>query len=264
MAAPTAVVQLVPWDGGCALVGVGRVIGVHAHHAIQLTVGHGSTVQLRTADTEPWVEYAASVTTSRQPHAMDASDTGYGAVILVEPESRAGQMLAALCGDRAIISVESEPLAAATTAFFESWLVAPGRAALVAGIWNMIQAITAGVEPVVVTDERILRAVAFVNGNLDKTLTLDAVAAEAFLSPSRFRHLFVEQAGMGLRPYVLWRRFMKVWELSQRGESLSTAAHAAGFADSAHLTRTSWQMFGLPPSSFHVVDEVPDAGAVKH
>ena len=51
--------------------------------------------------------------------------------------------------------------------------------------------------------------------------------------------LFVEQTGMALRPYILWRRFLHVWELLTAGESLSAAAHAAGFADAAHLTRTS-------------------------
>jgi AraC-like DNA-binding protein len=75
------------------------------------------------------------------------------------------------------------------------------------------------------------------------------VAAEAFLSPSRFRHLFVEQTGMALRPYILWRRFIRVWELVTAGASLSTAAHGAGFADAAHLTRTSRRMFGFPPSA---------------
>jgi AraC family transcriptional regulator len=32
------------------------------------------------------------------------------------------------------------------------------------------------------------------------------------------------------------------------GQTLSAAAHAAGFADSAHLSRTARTMFGLPPS----------------
>ena len=36
------------------------------------------------------------------------------------------------------------------------------------------------------------------------------------------------------------------------GESLSTAAHSAGFADAAHLTRTSRRMFGFPPSALEV------------
>jgi AraC-like DNA-binding protein len=40
-----------------------------------------------------------------------------------------------------------------------------------------------------------------------------------------------------------------------RGESLSSAAHTAGFADSAHLTRTSRRMFGIAPSAMHVAGE---------
>ena len=104
------------------------------------------------------------------------------------------------------------------------------------------------VEPTVVADERILRAVAHINRHLDHALTLEEVAAEACLSPSRFRHLFVEQTGMALRPYILWRRFVRVWALLMAGESLSAAAHAAGFADAAHLSRTSRRMFGIPPS----------------
>jgi AraC-like DNA-binding protein len=37
-----------------------------------------------------------------------------------------------------------------------------------------------------------------------------------------------------------------------KGASLSTAAHAAGFADSAHLTRTSRRMIGIPPSLLNI------------
>jgi AraC-like DNA-binding protein len=58
---------------------------------------------------------------------------------------------------------------------------------------------------------------------------------------------------VGLRPYVLWRRFLRVWELLMGGASLTSAAHAAGFADAAHLTRTSRTMFGFPPSAMQMV-----------
>jgi AraC-like DNA-binding protein len=37
-----------------------------------------------------------------------------------------------------------------------------------------------------------------------------------------------------------------------RGEALSAAAHAAGFADSAHLARTSRRMTGIPPSLMEI------------
>jgi AraC-like DNA-binding protein len=51
-----------------------------------------------------------------------------------------------------------------------------------------------------------------------------------------------------------------VWELLMAGESLSTAAHAAGFADAAHLSRTSRRMFGFPPSAMQMAGPLrPDA-----
>jgi AraC-like DNA-binding protein len=36
------------------------------------------------------------------------------------------------------------------------------------------------------------------------------------------------------------------------GGSLTDAAHEAGFADSAHLSRTFRRMFGVAPSSLHI------------
>ncbi len=48
----------------------------------------------------------------------------------------------------------------------------------------------------------------------------------------------------------------------QAGDDLTGAAHGAGFADSAHLTRTCRQMFGLPSSviSQHVSWGIADGG----
>jgi AraC-like DNA-binding protein len=45
---------------------------------------------------------------------------------------------------------------------------------------------------------------------------------------------------------------LRVWELLMQGETLAGAAHAAGFSDSAHLSRTARTMFGLPPSAMEM------------
>ena len=50
------------------------------------------------------------------------------------------------------------------------------------------------------------------------------------------------------RRYLLWRKLSLAMSAFGRGGNLSEAAHAAGFSDSAHLTRTFYQMFGLAPS----------------
>jgi AraC-like DNA-binding protein len=74
------------------------------------------------------------------------------------------------------------------------------------------------------------------------------VATHVHLSTSRLTHLFTNQVGIPLRRYVLWLRLRIAITRVRAGDDLTEAAHAAGFADSAHLTRTCREMFGLPPS----------------
>lgn len=75
------------------------------------------------------------------------------------------------------------------------------------------------------------------------------VAARVGVSTSRLTHLFTEQVGIPLRRYVLWLRLRIAITRVYAGDDLTDAAHAAGFADSAHLSRTCRDMFGLAPSA---------------
>jgi AraC-like DNA-binding protein len=70
----------------------------------------------------------------------------------------------------------------------------------------------------------------------------------AFLSPSRFAHLFKQQLGLPFRHYVLWRKLTRAMVAIGSGGTIADAAHAADFADAAHLTRTFYQMVGMAPS----------------
>lgn len=64
----------------------------------------------------------------------------------------------------------------------------------------------------------------------------------------RFRHLFVAQTGTSLRAWLLWARVDHAMASAFHGQSWTEAAHAAGFADAAHLTRTCRRVFGIAPS----------------
>jgi AraC family transcriptional regulator len=245
--------HFVSWNGGCLL--IGRNVGVvpsHSHYAIQIAFGSEPGLRFRTSDRDEWQSYTGAIIPSRQPHAMDATRLGGNAVLFVEPETREGRAITQRFLAGGIASIPEELLRETAPALFAAWR-AQSEASVVTAARNVVEKLTGGIAPTEASDERVLRAIAFINSHLDEPLTLEAVAAEAFLSPSRFRHLFVEQTGMALRPYILWRRFLKVWELLMAGESLSVAAHRAGFADSAHLSRTSRRMFGLPPSALHML-----------
>lgn len=249
MATVVGIGDFIGWDGGCLL--IGRAVSVvprHSHLAIQIVFGYAEPLRLRDDDRGAWTPYPLGIVPSRQPHSMDATMSTYNAVIFVEPETRGGRALTERYLHDGIATIDDADVRQATAALFATWLGRAGREAVKEAALRVLDALTSGVEPKVVTDPRIERAVAYINANLRGTITLDEVAKEAFLSPGRFRHLFVEQTGMGLRPYVLWRRFVCAWDLLAAGESVSTAAHGAGFADSAHFARTSRQTFGFPPS----------------
>ena len=252
--------HFVPWDGGCLLIGRGgSVVPVHAHYAIQIAFGSTPGIRFRTGEGEPWTEYGGAIIASRQPHSMDATHVSPNAVLFVEPETREGRTLAERYLGGGIAHVPNDVLELVPPLFAvweDAWQGRQTERDVADAARRIVQALTGGV-PSVMSDERILRAIAYIRANLDRPLTLDEVAAEACLSPGRFRHLFVEQTGMGLRPYLLWRRFLRVWELLMAGETLSSAAHAAGFADAAHLSRTSRSTFGFPPSAMQMAGPLP-------
>jgi AraC-like DNA-binding protein len=253
MASTVGVGDFVGWDGAAMLIGKAlNVTPRHAHQAIQIVFGYAGPVRLRGGSTGEWTPYPLGIIPSRQPHALDATACTYNAVIFVEPETRIGRALTERYLGDGIASIDDRDVGLAAADLFAAWLGSRAREALIAPARKVLQILTREVQPSTVTDERIIRAVAHINANLAHPITLEQVAAAAFLSPGRFRHLFVEQTGMALRPYVLWRRFLRAWDLLATGESVSTAAHGAGFADSAHFARTSRRTFGFPPSLLQV------------
>lgn len=252
--------HFVSWDGGCTFVSRATdVTPMHAHYALQIAFGSTHGIRFRSSDREEWAEYAGVIIPSRQPHTMDASVVPLNAVLFIEPETREGRALEERFRPGGITALPAEVLGDSARALFAAWQEQRSAAAVREAAQRVVRELTGGVEPSVVSDERILRAVSHIKSHLDASLTLEEVAEVAFLSPSRFRHLFVEQTGMALRPYILWRRFLLVWDLMMAGESLSSAAHSAGFADAAHLTRTCRRTFGFPPSAMQMAGPLRDA-----
>lgn len=219
----------------------------HAHHAIQLTLalhGHVRLFDAAAARTGRMQAVAAD-----HPHGFSAE--GRIAFVFVEPESEAGRAIAAsLFGDAPLVDVDLpgiEAMAATLAA-------GHGDSALLDWAAQLADALTPGAlgKPgagATRADPRVQRIVDFVAAHIDEPLDLSRAAEGVFLSPSRLRHLFVEQTGLAFKTYVLWRRLMRAVRRYGEGASLTEAAHAAGFADSAHFSRTFKRTFGLPATS---------------
>lgn len=114
--------------------------------------------------------------------------------------------------------------------FWAAWLSSPSR-------------------PPPAIDDRLLAALERIEEVLPfGSVPLQLAAARAGLSPDRFRHLFGEQVGLPFKRYVLWRRLRLAASELVAGSDVTAAAHAAGFADAAHLARTLKSMFGVTAS----------------
>lgn len=94
-------------------------------------------------------------------------------------------------------------------------------------------------------DVRIERALAALDGLLTSKVPASALAAEAHLSLSQLQRLFARQLGLPVRRLVVWRRLRLAMGLILAGRPVTDAAHEAGFADSAHFSRSLKKLFGV-------------------
>lgn len=249
----------ISWGGRFIMVSrATAIVPIHAHYAIQIAFGSEPGIRFRPTERAEWTDYPGVVIASRQPHSMDATPVPFTAVLFVEPETREGRALSERFSAQGISAIDAETIACVSRPLFGAWRDERSAQSVKRAADEVVRTLTGGVEPAIVSDGRILRAVSYINSRLESPLGLDEVAAAACLSPSRFRHLFVEQTGTPLRLYILWRRFLRAFELVASGESISTAAYAGGFADAAHLTRTCRRMFGFPPSAIQGAPPLPN------
>jgi len=91
-------------------------------------------------------------------------------------------------------------------------------------------------------------------------LSLQAMARQSGLSYQHMSRILAEALGLPLRQFQLWQKLCRVRSVYRDHDSLTAIAHAAGFSDLAHMTRSFQRNYGTPPSHFfrnpnaHVID----------
>ncbi len=234
-----------PWPGrlrlghGWALyVGLAGDTEYHAHHAIQISVGRSHPVDLRTSDGHLYRGTAVLVPPD-VPHCLLGGGEPM-TLLFLEPESALGRSLLATEPTASARILEETQAEALRTSL-------PGVGSE-EDFQSALQGLTAADKLRSTSlDPRVRKVIRWLKetGGIG---TLDAAARAHGLSSSRLGHLFSAQVGLPFRPFALWLRLQGALAHVARGANLTEAAHGAGFADSAHLTRTFRRMFGVAPS----------------
>lgn len=245
-AGPAAAVRVFFWRGRVLYFGPVDDVDVHTHHAVQAAVSLAGPFEIGFGNET--VRARAVLLDTDRPHRLDSLGQST-AVFLIEPESFDAERLRRgclkNCGYHIIDPETTESVIEAL-----SDLDADGAGCAEAAVCfeRLIETWGRGPDPVPARDERIDEALEHIQALPQKIISLSELAAQVCLSESRFIHLFTDHVGIPPRRYLLWVRLMDAIEAALRGESLTKAAHDAGFSDSAHLSRTFRAMFGRAPS----------------
>ena len=247
-------------DGWLVYAGPTGTTSAHAHHAFQLVRCLEEPLALQGDDDQEAIACTAAVIPPDVAHATDKG-TRAAVLVYVDPDTVSGRRL------RRVVE---------TTTRAKGWRDSGDALRDLAvhelpATWEAARALhDAALRRLACEETRsvplhpaLMRARAWLGAHLDDDVSLDSVAHEVGVSRDRLSHLFGEQLGLGLRPFILSLRLQRAAHELARGESITRASAAAGFADGAHMTRTFRRMFGLVPSDLvglveWVVPPAPD------
>ena len=217
----------------------------HAHHAIQIVIALDGAAAICGSDGQ-WHEARGLVVRPDAEHSFDCNGA-LGVMLFVDPESSEGAWLStSLRQDITIVpDTRLDSMVPELRTFAEQPDESPDIAAL---IRRCIQGLRPGLAPARRLDARVTTVIDAIRASDDLRMSLEQAADMACLSATRFAHLFKEQVGLPFSRYMLWRKLTRAMVAVASEGTIAAAAHAADFADAAHLTRTFYQMVGMAPS----------------
>jgi AraC-like DNA-binding protein len=229
------------WPAALIVWTPGFVSTPHRHPAMQLTVALNGSLRIRGGRQRTWRRGGAAVIRSNTIHEIDSRDA---TVVLayVHAQSKLGNALNELltrditCVKPALVSQWRDALGSEMTRDRVNHWVTD----------QLLNGQSSG--ELELRLQRVLTNLRSATGSgISSDVSLKTLAASAGLSPSRFLHVFRQEMGVPLRPYIRWLRLQQAVCHLLAGAALSTAAHHAGFSDAAHMSRTFRGVMGIAP-----------------
>lgn len=239
------------WRGGAAHLRVCDDVrpgpDTHAHFAVQLTIGLHGEILLRRGHRDNAHLAPGWLIGSDRRHWMEFS--GVGVSIFLDPLSTSGRRATAWLrgADAQDLTVPECDLVRRELedCWACGWLPRDVCAATNRIVDRLAPALSAD-DPM---DARVRTVIGELMRTADENVSLAELAARVRLSESRLAHLFRRDVGLPMRQYRLSLRMEQAVARLAQGNSLTEAAHMAGFSDSAHFCRVCRRMFGSAPSN---------------
>lgn len=107
---------------------------------------------------------------------------------------------------------------------------------------------------------RVNRAIDYVNTHVDRNISLEELAAEAFFSPFHFHRIFVAVTGETVKNFINRIRMEKAARLLRfSGKRISDIALECGFSGSSPFSRLFRNYFGISPTEYRNGTEIKNS-----
>jgi AraC-like DNA-binding protein len=219
----------------------------HSHYAMQFTINLEAQ-PFRICSPQGETVRHAAIVLPNCPHRTIGPDT-WRALILIDPQTpHAIQIRQRHAAARGIVPIDGADwrFCVDTLAGFRH---EPQRIEQADAVIERIATRFSG--PITHTtpaDPRIAAMQASIRRAQPGQLNVAWLANQLRISESRLSHLFKREMGIPLQRYLLWYKLAQAAFCVGRGMSLTEAAEAQGFADSAHFSRAFRATFGITPS----------------
>lgn len=102
-----------------------------------------------------------------------------------------------------------------------------------------------------IRDERIQQVLYLISRQYSQPLTVESLAQQLFLSPSRLAHLFKSQMGRSLMQHVEEYRLERaVSQLLTTSKTIEEVARSVGFPNALHFSTRFRRQYGRSPSQY--------------
>jgi AraC family transcriptional regulator len=235
--------RLYLWPHRLLLLGPAFETDCHRHHAAQIAIClTQAPMRIRANEEAAWQEGRAFYIPPDASHQLESTDSSVG-LLYLDPEGAECLSANGYFGHSKIQAIEfSEPSISLSTLLTQT----ENDIELADKLCRHLLGGSAPFPPQL--DIRLSRALQWLDRNLNDNISLAELARAASASESWLTHHFRAAIGVPIRRYVLWRRLRMAIEIALAGSTLTDAAHQAGFADAAHLSRTFRENFGVSPS----------------
>lgn len=226
--------------------------GTHKHGAYQLSISLDDEVHMVGPSPDLGRPGLGHLTAPNTPHSLH-SCSGRQVLFWIAPESTLGRHLGVTYLDDSGFGVLPASvvyrlgIADLRPAITEGWS-GPEIGVICDGILDSLVD-----EPLSKSSElhpAVRQSIDIIHTRPQYAISADDLAGQVGLSTSRLLHLFRDQMGTPLRPYLQWLRLTDALRRVVEGSSITDAAASAGFSDAAHLNRAVQQYFALRPSDF--------------